>query len=209
MYLYGRFPPKTDASIGGRLKKRYKSSWRRERRDSRGGYVSWPGITRYGVNNREQQFNRTVNTNEAYSAPADMASNSECKNAYGGYINEPTEHQQTFVSSSVANPPTRAFPNSLLFPMNSLFMFFYSMCNRADANQSQNANFPIGQIQLSMPNESWHRGGHNSSCRAVPSELQTINFPFHSIQFSTQFVQLPIPPQNLSPVTNGSTTTCI
>lgn len=33
IYLYGRFPPKTDKSIGGRLKKRVKSSWRRERRE--------------------------------------------------------------------------------------------------------------------------------------------------------------------------------
>ena len=47
---YGRFPPKTDVSAGGRLKKRA-SSWRRERRDSRlGGYISWRGITIYGGN---------------------------------------------------------------------------------------------------------------------------------------------------------------
>ncbi|CAG2175210.1 unnamed protein product [Oppiella nova] len=48
IYQYGRFPPKTDVSAGGRLKKRH-SSWRRERRDSRlGGYISWRGITIYG-----------------------------------------------------------------------------------------------------------------------------------------------------------------
>ncbi|RWS04943.1 uncharacterized protein B4U79_13815 [Dinothrombium tinctorium] len=53
IYQYGRFPPKTDASHGGRLRKRNVkgSSWRRERRDSRhGSYISWRGITIYGNN---------------------------------------------------------------------------------------------------------------------------------------------------------------
>nr|XP_046914791.1 uncharacterized protein LOC124495451 [Dermatophagoides farinae] len=52
VYFYGRFPPKTDASLGGRLPKRisYRSSWRRERRDNRIGknhqhrHISWPGF---------------------------------------------------------------------------------------------------------------------------------------------------------------------
>ena len=35
----------------------HKSSWRRERRDSRGGYVSWPGITVYSDSNRIPHLN--------------------------------------------------------------------------------------------------------------------------------------------------------
>ena len=62
IYQYGRFPPKTDASAGGRLKKRNprNSSWRRERRDSRlGGYISWRGITEYRLGVRDFTQRRT------------------------------------------------------------------------------------------------------------------------------------------------------
>ncbi|KPM11147.1 THEM117 domain containing protein, partial [Sarcoptes scabiei] len=61
VYIYGRFPPKTDISLGGRLPKRnstqFRSSWRRERREEgRSARIDWPGITIY--ENEEEDFNK-------------------------------------------------------------------------------------------------------------------------------------------------------
>ena len=64
IYQYGRFPPKTDATHGGRLKKRKANlSWKRERRDSRHGYISWRSLNAQTVKNTKQAKYQEANSN--------------------------------------------------------------------------------------------------------------------------------------------------
>lgn len=204
MYQYGRFPPKTDISIGGRLKKRkfqHKSSWRRERRDSRGGYVSWPGITVY--NRRDSDLFQMPSTAVEMSDLSGEGATSATVPSYTPLILD-----QSFpnTSESPSQPLAGTF-NMLtqIFPVNNLIMYIYSMCNRSNPSPVANQVIPIGQIHLSMPNDHWPPNSGPFSATSLPPfqrRGQTVSLPFHSIQY----VQLPLatPGSAVAAVNNNS-----
>lgn len=129
-YLYGRFPPKTDKSIGGRLKKRssmHKSSWRRERRDSRGGHVSWPGITVYTDAKRLARLNRLLNSNEQ-----SLATMSPCRPTYT------LPRETNMINPSSIMQPFNSDQNCLSNPYNnSNTVSFVSSSQRTTAQNDQ------------------------------------------------------------------------
>lgn len=118
VYFYGRFPPKTDASLGGRLSKRksYRSSWRRERRDNRLGinqrkrHTSWPAIaTVFDRYQNRYDFSLQNNIQAKISSANHNTSGSDIENdsKSNHHLNTFTPISSRFIMSTIPLNPMK------------------------------------------------------------------------------------------------------
>ncbi|KAH9420693.1 hypothetical protein DERP_001124 [Dermatophagoides pteronyssinus] len=107
VYFYGRFPPKTDASLGGRLPKRrsYRSSWRRERRDNRlrinhrKRHISWPGL-----NTVFEKYQNRYDLSLPNKMPNDVDIDAKISSAnYQDKLFEQNEHNHIITDTKIDN----------------------------------------------------------------------------------------------------------
>lgn len=191
--------------MGGRFKKRcfqHKSSWRRERRDSRGG---WSAGSSGGANyDKLATSSEHATTREALLTPnAQNTTTTNNNNTENNHSESEIKFQPEVPIPEVAkelngigNGVDPVLSTSRLLP--GFLLAIFSICNRATGQFHLGPEW-LSHIHSRSPNVSSTAIG-TQEMEETPidalNHMQPFHHHHHPIQLSTQLVQLPLMPTN-------------
>jgi len=229
IYMYGRFPPKTDKSQGGRYPKRdkqnikrsrTKSSWRRERKDSRGKRNLIRGITRIThPDNRISRLNDLMNKvrengeltrqnpmfqkeiihNQLPINQSQQQSNLNASEHLIQFSPETFEYHFPQIDSAQPEPPASSqsvfmphlSPITRLLPQFNSQLIWSSLISALNPMKTVHSNGTIAEP--SQQNSELVQLEPSSHQSIAPTIVHLPPFqPSTMLQFQTQLVQLPV-----------------